>query len=479
MTVLPDILKQVAQTHKDKIALLEGSGRSLSFQELAHAARAFASQLQSKGLEKGARVLVAAPIGVDLYVILAGLWSAGCVAVFPEPQMGLKGLRHAMSMTKPVGFAYAGAYHWLRALPALWSVTKITLRPYANNEPSDVNITPQDPALISFTSGSTGLPKGIERTHAFLMAQHAAVSPLLESDTDEKDLVAFPVFALINLAAGRTSVLPDWPLGKARDVSPAHLSGYLRATGCTRALLPPALCETLAQISDMPPLHHVFSGGGPIFPDMMNALAKAAPNLALTCVYGSTEAEPIAHLHASDISSADYDAMAAGAGLLAGDLVPEIKLRLQSGEIQVAGAHVNVGYLDPSRDGENKIRDGETIWHRTGDAGKRDEKGRLWLLGRSSATLSYQGHTLYPFCIETAARLWPGVKQAALGVVDGTPVLAIKGERSHFEEWKHNAAALGVPQVRPLRHLPYDKRHGSKIDLSALNRLLAQNPRRS
>ena len=76
-----------------------------------------------------------------------------------------------------------------------------------------------DIALISFTSGTTGTPKAIPRSHGFLMAQHRAISPLLHSETPERDLVTFPVFTLINIANGQTSVLPNWKMSKLAKLS--------------------------------------------------------------------------------------------------------------------------------------------------------------------------------------------------------------------------------------------------------------------
>src|SRR5690606_16619894 len=127
-------------------------------------------------------------------------------------------------------------------------------------------------------------------------------------------------------------------------------------------------------------------------------------------VYGSTEAEPIAHVRMDEIALADWEAMATGGGLLAGKPIPEIAVELRDHEVFVAGAHVNRGYLDPADDRTTKaIRDG-VLWHRTGDAARIDETGRLWLLGRREAA----SNGLFPFAIETAALSWPGVKRAAL-----------------------------------------------------------------
>lgn len=456
-------------THGDKTALVEQSGTRVSFAELDARANGIAAAWSAKGLKQGDRVLVAMPVSADLYASLAAIWSLGAVAVLPEPAMGLRGVRHAVQLAGCQGLAAKGTYVWLKALlPKLWA--KPLYRP-TDSKQSYQPVMPKmsDTALISFTSGSTGLPKAIARSHGFLRAQEAALAPMLNSDNDETDLVAFQVFALLNLAAGRTSVLPNWPMKKLTEIGPHSLANWIERQGVTRALIPPALCDALANARPLPQLHTVFTGGGPVFPDMIDRLWALHKDLRIVAVYGSTEAEPIAHLDMSDMTSDDRAAMAGGAGLLTGHPVDDVSVRIEQDEILVAGAHVNEGYLDPARDAETKLRDGDVIWHRTGDAGRMDEQGRLWLLGRHGADVT----GLHPFVVEAAARLWPGVARAALADFGGAPVLAIEGDESHFAKWQAKAAdAFGINDIRHLAAIPLDRRHNSKVDYPALRRAL-------
>ena len=457
------------RAHGPKTALVEPDGTHVSFAELGARAEGFAAGWSAKGLGKGDRVLVAMPISADLYATLAALWSLGAVAVLPEPAMGLRGVRHALQLAPCKGLAAKEPYTWLRwLLPGLW--TKPVFRPRVGpGKVPDHYPQGDEIALISFTSGSTGLPKAIARSHAFLQAQEAAIAPLLTSDADEIDLVAFPVFALINLAIGRTSVLPNWRMSRPGEVTPIELASWIEAQGVTRALLPPALCEALANARPLPGLSTVFTGGGPVFPDLVERLQATRSKLRVVAVYGSTEAEPIAHMDARDISSEDRKAMATGSGLLAGRPVPEVSIRIQDGEILVAGDHVNEGYLDPTRDAETKIKEDGVTWHRTGDAGRLDDAGRLWLLGRRGADVD----GVYPFEIEAAARLWPGVKRVALAKEGGRAVLAIEGDAGQIADWTERAAEqFKITDVRHLATIPLDRRHGSKVDYPALTRAL-------
>ncbi len=471
MTDLAAIFEATAARAGDRPALIAAGG-AVSFGALDARAAAFAARLSARGVAKGTRALVAAPVGIELYVILAALWRVGAVAVFPEPAMGLRGLLHALRAARPTVFAASGRYRWLRLLPPLWRLRCVSPSPADRGRAPRLPLAPDDPALISFTSGATGAPKAILRSHAFLLAQHTAVLPLLGTDETARDLVAFPVFALVNLAVGRTSVLPFWRQDRQHEVTGAALSAWIERQGASRLLLPPALCETLAAQGVPRVVTHVFTGGGPVFPDIVARLRAGRPDLSVACVYGSTEAEPIAHLDAADVTEADMQAMREGAGLLAGRPVPQVRLRIAEGEIQVAGAHVNRGYLDPARDPETKVVDNGTLWHRTGDAGHIDHDGRLWLLGRTSAVLQRDGRPVHPFAVETAARSWPGLQHAALAEAGGRLIVAAEGDRQHLAEWTKRAQALGLDGARHVAAIPMDRRHRSKVDYLALRRLL-------
>jgi acyl-CoA synthetase (AMP-forming)/AMP-acid ligase II len=238
--------------------------------------------------------------------------------------------------------------------------------------------------------------------------------------------------------------------------------------GATRVLAPPSVCARLVDgAPSLPGLEAVFTGGGPVFPNLLHALHAAAPRAAIHAAYGSTEAEPIAHIEYRRIDEADWSAMASGAGLIAGPPVPEIRAEIRDHEIQVSGPHVNRGYLDPADDASTKVlRDGE-LWHSTGDAGRFDERGRLWLLGRREA--AHGG--LFPFAVETAALSWPGVSQAALLAGPGGGELFVAGRRLDLRDLQRRADGMGELRVRVLPKVPLDRRHNAKVDYAALRRL--------
>lgn len=461
-----------AERCSDRVAIVEADGSGTTFGALARQTAHLAAAWHARGIEPGDRVLLAMPVSARLYAGIAALWQLGAVAVFPEPALGLRGLRHALAATRPKAFLSAGKFRLLQyVLPDLWNVP-LHLHPTERDAArSQVHHAGNDhPALISFTSGSTGRPKGIVRTHGFLAAQNRCVARMLAPSPDgERDLVAFPVFVIVNLGLGITSVLPNWRLTRHDEASPAALAALVRERRVSRLLVPPSICEVLIEGQELPAIETVFTGGGPVFPDIVERLSRRVPRADIVSVYGSTEAEPIAHQSMRETTAADWGAMRGGAGLLAGPIIAEARVQLLDDEIVVTGAHVNKGYLDGVGDDANKLRRDGEIWHKTGDAGRIDAQGRLWLLGRKEGRAGRH----YPFSIEVAARFWPGVRRVALVPGADDPVLAVEGDESCRAQWTRLAEQHGGIRIRPVARIPLDRRHRSKVDYVALKSILA------
>jgi acyl-CoA synthetase (AMP-forming)/AMP-acid ligase II len=243
----------------------------------------------------------------------------------------------------------------------------------------------------------------------------------------------------------------------------------------------------------------VYTGGAPVFPGLMERLQRAMPQARIVAVYGSTEAEPIAHVAWDEMSVEDLKAMFAGGGLLAGPPVNDIALRVipnrwgkpidamtvgdfqqlslstsQPGEIVVHGNHVLRGYLGGHGDEHTKFPVDDQIWHRTGDAGYLDDRGRLWLLGRAEARIEDDHGTIYPFAVECAASRVDGVARSALVQHEGRRILIIQPARgASMDVEKHVRSALEwakLDQVRRMRRIPMDKRHNAKVDYPALRK---------
>jgi acyl-CoA synthetase (AMP-forming)/AMP-acid ligase II len=162
-----------------------------------------------------------------------------------------------------------------------------------------------------------------------------------------------------------------------------------------------------------------------------------------------------------------------------GRLVPSIGgvLMGDPGELLVRGAHVNRRYFnDPDATRATKIPSADgSVWHRTGDVGRFDRAGRLWLLGRIDDAISIRGEHVYPLAVEALAADVPGVEWSAFIAHDR----AREGELLFVTSDDRAVARIGealrarVPDGLPVRRvtsIPVDARHESKIDRAALRR---------
>jgi olefin beta-lactone synthetase len=517
----------IAQLLKDQVAsrgqadaLIDnsrGTTRTWSFAEVDDAAARIAAQMHGAGLRAGDGVLLLQPLSAELYVLFVALLRSGLVAVFVDPSAGLGYVERCCGIYPPKAMIGSAKAHLLRLVsPALRRIPiKLCTNariPATSRLDFDSRIAPRDliedlppdfPAIVRFTSGSTGEPKAGVRTHGFLMEQQRVLQRSISLRPGDVDLVTMPMFVLSNLAAGVTSVLPRVNLRAPGRIPPDALLAEIRRFRPSRTIVAPALLERLADhcaanAVKLDSFRMILTGGGPVFPRLLRKVRAVAPSAETVAVYGSTEAEPIALLQASDISPEDFAAMASGRGLLTGtpdaaiaigilppDLEggtysPEEFARLrrgvgESGQIVVSGPHVQARYLSEEANRANKIHVGETVWHQTGDAGFLDDQGRLWLLGRVAAGLSGGQEGLYPFAVEAAAMEQPEVQRAALLVEGERRVLVLQAsETTDLAEVRRKLEWAQLTEIHRVAQIPLDQRHNSKVDYPALRRLVGK-----
>ena len=513
------ILETQAREAPARAAIVE-RGRSITFGHLDRAVASAAAELAAAGITAGMRVLVFSRMSIDLYTVMIALFRLRATAVFVDPSMGRQRLNGCVDRVAPGAFVAIPRAHLLRfSTRAIRQIPiKVAIRGWAPGAASVARVAGEvgheveacddaTPAIITFTSGSTGEPKAAVRTHGFLLAQHRALVHALALVSGEVDLCTLPVFLLGNLASGVTSVIPDADLRAVGSIDPAPVAAQIEAHRPVRTVASPALLGRLVAHArpdgrSYDSFERIFTGGAPVFPSTLDDIATVAPRAAVIAVYGSTEAEPIAEIERRGITAEDREAMASGAGLLAGPPVGSIQLRIlpdrwgdalgpwttegleaqalpprQPGEIVVGGDHVLSGYLDGVGDSESKIHVDRHVWHRTGDAGYLDERGRLWLLGRCSARVSDSHGVLYPFAVEAAASGTPGLVRAAFVMHRDRRMLVaeVAGDADRTkQQLLERLAWAQVSDVVIVDRIPLDARHNAKVDYPALRRLLGE-----
>lgn len=520
---LVDLLSQQAAARPAAPAVIEGGlgrTRSLTFAELEDAAGRAAAFLSRLGLRPGDTVLLFHPMAVELYVALAGIFRSGLTALFIDPSQGRDHIDRCCQLLAPRALLATPKAHLLRLVsPALRRIpVKIATglgAPGARrwqeyrHSPTVLPVldcAPETPALITFTSGSTGLPKAAVRTHGFLLQQHTVLDETLALTPDDRVLTTLPIFVLSHLAAGVGVLIPHVDIRHPGRVKPAPLVAQIKAHAITCIEGSPAFLERIVthceQTSQrLPGITRIFTGGAPVFPDLLRAAQRVAPRATVMAVYGSTEAEPVTHVAEGEIGQADRERMASGAGLLAGQPVSAVEVAIlpdrwgeplgayteaewtrirlpagEVGEIVVTGPHVLAGYLGGQGNEETKIRVGARVWHRTGDAGYFDNAGRLWLVGRCAAKLSDSRGILYPLAVEAAAQQMPFVRRSALVAYGGKRLLAVEShepvQRAQLQTLREALRWAQIDTVIAVRRIPVDRRHNAKIDYPALRQLL-------
>ena len=515
---LIEVLRRQAESYPSVPAIIE-KNRTVTFGELFELSGKAAALLSNEGIKVGEPILVFQPMSIELYVALLAIFRLGAIAMFLDPSAGRKHIEQCCEISPPRALIALDRAHLLRLIsPALRKIPlKFTIGasvPGALNwkkiekmkamTSSIRESSSEEAALLTFTSGSTGKPKAAVRSHGFLLTQHRVVVQSLELKPGEVDLATLPVFVLANLASGVTSLLPDADLRHPGKIDPAPVLAQIRKFSPTRTVASPALLERLAEHclekgETLPSFRFVFSGGAPVFPSLLDKLQGIAPDAKVFAAYGSTEAEPIAHINRSEISSNDFVLMLDGNGLLVGPPVPSIRLAVvpdrwgekvgpfekaefekifldpgEIGEIVVSGDHVMKGYLNGQGDEETKFGVDGVVWHRTGDAGALDTLGRVWLFGRCSARIEDERGRIYPFAVECALDREPGIQRAAFLSVGKKRILAVEKKDNCPEISFDSLDWAFIDQVILCKKIPVDKRHNAKIDYPALYRMIEE-----
>lgn len=525
MMNVAELLTKQAKQHPERQAIIDaklGLRRIFTFSKMEEQVDYCSRTLRAHGIKCGDSVLLVHQISAELYIALIALLRLGATPVFLDPSANQSFIEACFDLlkidaliTSPPGALLPLFSKPLRRIPLRFTtgagmpgVPSIIARrgrgvnPAAHTSRSIVSsgdpllVPDETAALVTFTSGSTGQPKAIVRSHGFLKNQLLLLKDDMSMNEGEVDCTNLPIFVLANLASGITSVIPQADLRApgAIDAAPVVVQLYLNQVN--RMTASPAFLSTICRYCQkhaitLDSLQKIYTGGGPVFPKLLQDLRAIAPNAAIHAVYGSTEAEPIAKIDYRDITPQDIDKMRHGGGLLVGLPHQGLKVRIERrqeanaiGEIVVTGKHVIKGYLHGKGDSETKfVADGE-IWHRTGDAGYFDDQGRLWLVGRRSAEILDQFGSIYPFQIESAACERNFVKHAACVAHRGrrTLVLEVYPEQAgslKLDSLRRDLSWAHIDELTLIEKMPVDGRHNSKILYAAVEQHLVDVGNRS
>ena len=463
----------------------DASGRAktvqFSFQQLNAEVDAYAYGLRDFGVEMADRVLLMIRPGVELIAVVFALLKMGAVPVLIDPGMGRKAFLQCVAETEPTTLIGISLAHILRKLmPASFATVQrnvvvggprfladVSLKAVRAAVPAPFPIaptTPEDEAAVAFTSGSTGIPKGVVYLHGTFQAQVALLREHIGVQAGEIDLALLYIFALFNPALGVTTVIPDMDPTKSAQINPAYVVEAIQTHGVTNAFGSPTIWKRVVPYCiergiTLPSLKRVLMAGAPVPPGLVDSLLTRVlgPDAEVNTPFGATEAMPLTMMYGRDIVADTAPQTAAGKGVCVGRPLPGITLRViaitddvlpewdaarvlaqgEIGEIVVKGPVVTRQYLNrPAQTALAKIREGAAIWHRMGDTGYFDAQGRLWFCGRKSHRVTTAVGTLFPVMCEAIFNRHPAVKRCALvglGVPEAQrPVLVVESESGAY-----------------------------------------------
>lgn len=523
-------LPEQAARQPDRVALLAPIGggigtpiryRQKTFAELEAEANAAALLMRERGIRRGSRVLLMVRPGVDLIRITFGLFKLGAIPIVIDPGMGLKSFRRCVAHSQPdalvgiplaqmVSHLFRGDFRSvsIRITAGTAGFEKALSRMAKRSESVLTYTLASDPAAILFTSGSTGAPKGVCYEHGMFEAQVRLLKEHYGIKPGEVDLPMLPIFALFNPALGMTTVIPQINPSRPATVEPERIVRAILQNNVTNSFGSPVLWTKIAawcRSNNQPLLsvRRVLMAGAPVPPSLMREFAPFLPSGEIHTPYGATECLPLSSITAKEILEETASLTEAGKGMCVGRELPGMEVRVvrsveqplawlfdaeelpadEIGEIIATGPSVTKAYDGlPEATARAKLEDARgRTWHRMGDVGYRDAKGRIWFCGRQSEVVKTAGGPLYPACCEAIFNQHEHVQRTALIgigqdrsipaiVVEPHPNFFPKSEqaRKQFSEelraiGQQTSFTAGIMHFFYQQHLPVDVRHNAKI----------------
>lgn len=482
---------------------------ALSYAELDRRSDAIAAGLAKQGIVRGTRTVLMVRPTPEFFLLMFALFKAGAVPVLVDPGIDKRALKQCLDEAKPEAFIGIPLAQFARVLLGWARGARVRVTTGARALLADVTLAqveqagagagpqladtrPDEVAALLFTSGSTGVPKGVVYRHRHFVAQIAMMREAFGIVPGGVNLPTFPPFALFDPAMGTTSIIPDMDPTRPAKADPRKLHAAIARYGVDQLFGSPALMRVLADHGQpLKGVKTVMSAGAPVPADVVATLHTLLPDDArFWTPYGATECLPVAIIEGRELLTLRVRTEQ-GAGTCVGRAVPPNEVRLIRvtddaiehwsddlmvkgglvGEITVAGPSATDLYFN--RDAQTKlakIREilpdgGERVVHRMGDLGYFDAEGRLWFCGRKSQRVVTADTTLCTEQIEPVFNTHRDVRRTALVGVraarDGkagaqTAVLCV--------ELRVGVAATEWPRIEAeLRHLGEGFVHTAKV----------------
>ncbi|MBD3919446.1 AMP-binding protein [Paenibacillus sp. PR3] len=435
-----NISSEIDRHKSDKIALRwtddHGSNGSITYAELLKQVNKLAGGLDRIGLVKGDRVLVMVPRQVEAYVIYIACLKLGLVIIPSSEMLRAKDLSFRLNHSEARAvIAWADGTREVdnitEELPSLqyridasgqltdgW----VSLHELMDGQPEEREAVPthrDDMAILAYTSGTTGNPKGVVHSHGWGYAHLRITSSWLDiRDTDLVWATAAPGWQkwiwtpfLSVLGSGATGFIYQGAFSAERylELIQTFKVGVMCCTPTEYRIM--AKLDTLGNY-DLSSLRSTVSAGEPLNQAVINKFQELF-GFIIRDGYGQTEST----LLIGNLKDEPVKLGAMGKSIAPGlvEIIDEEGAPLPTGEVGSIAVHgempalFHAYYRDPQRKGNNMVGS----YFITGDRAKRDEDGYFWFQGRGDDIIISSGYTIGPFEVEEALLRHPAVKECA------------------------------------------------------------------
>ncbi|MGH8223983.1 MAG: class I adenylate-forming enzyme family protein [Woeseiaceae bacterium] len=429
MPTFIDPLKRALQIGADRTAVLF-EGERTTYRELWRRCRKLAGMLRARGAEPGDRIAVLAANSAQYFEIYAGLPAGGFVVVPLNTRHAVPELRYALD---DAGATILLSDRDPEALADLVDVVIGMPEEYAAAldaaEETDlgVGVTEDSLAGLFYTGGTTGASKGVMLTHRNLVANAFHYMTVAPPAPDHVTLIMAPMFH----AAGTNGVLAGiWSANcqiPLRVFDPARALDLIEEHRVTQTLGVPAMIAAISEqqfkvARDTKSLRLVAHGGSPIATEVVRRAYRAFPTAEFLHVYGATETAPLLTGLRDEQRWLDADR-----GRSCGQALIGVQVRVvdpedrelpagEVGEVVARGPNVMRGYWNKPEQTADALRNG---WYHTGDLGRMDDEGYLYLVDRAKDMIVTGGENVYCTEVEEVLYQHPAVLETAVfGVPD-------------------------------------------------------------